>query len=58
MKDIKNPVTLIGVDDLGNKKNLVMDADYVLKFLAENYPDRYMKHVTQSMMLNDLRLNR
>jgi len=58
MKDIKNPVTLIGVDDLGNEKKLVMDADYVLKFLAENYPDQYMAHVTQSMMLNDLRLNR
>ena len=52
MKDIKNPVTLIGVDDSGNEKKLVMDADYVLKFLAENYPDRYMKHVTQSMMIN------
>ena len=52
MKDIKNPVTLICVDDLGNEKNLVMDADYVLKFLAENYPDQYMKHVTRSMLSN------
>jgi len=52
MKDIKNPVTLIGVDDLGNEKKLVMDADYVLKFLAENYPDKYMEHVTQSMLIN------
>ncbi len=52
MKDIKNPVTLIVVDDLGNEKKLVMDADYVLKFLAENYPDQYMAHVTQSMLIN------
>ena len=52
MTDIKNPVTLIGFDDLGNEKNLVMDADYVLNFLAENYPDRYIAHVTQSMLIN------
>ena len=52
MKDIKNPVTLTCVDDLGNEKKIVMDADYVLKLLAENHPDQYMKHVTRSMMSN------